>query len=248
MNHSRSRTVVQVSAVLIALAAGGIGFLLLRENTNKEGGSAGRGAFEVTDPRAASASAPAQAPGLGGSGDAGLPGAGAQEPEETPERITRQLAVLDEVARSRNDNDPRLDSELRLLGKGARQELRKRYAALAPERRNERGTIVFLLGRNLRAAQDFAFLKGVLAEPPCLSLSDCSSAPSKVDPHLSDIDERTLAYPSLVALYAVEQLLSRPGLPESERARCREVIEAALRSPVSLVAGRARKLAQSLGR
>ena len=57
--------------------------------------------------------------------------------------------------------------------------------------------IVYLLGKNIADASDWAFLREVAAEPPCLSLADCSKR-SKGTAEMGD--EVTLAYPALVAL------------------------------------------------
>lgn len=107
-----------------------------------------------------------------------------------------KLRLLDDILVSRNDNDPRLDRDFQGLSAETKQRFRLRYRQLAPERRNERGTIVYLLGLNLGSAADWDFLREVVSEPPCLSLADCSrpGAASEMG------DEVTLAYPALVAL------------------------------------------------
>lgn len=82
------------------------------------------------------------------------------------DKTATQLRILGEIFVSKNDNDPRLDSDLRKLDEEAKAAFRAKYRALPPELRNERGTIVFLLGRNLTTAGDYAFMKNVLSEPP----------------------------------------------------------------------------------
>lgn len=130
----------------------------------------------------------------------------------------RQVQILGEVLMSRNDNDPRLDRELKVLAPEARERFRLTYRHMAPEARNQRGTIVFLLGRNLETPEDFAFFRDVLAEAPCLSLSDCSkpaSRPETQGAHDSEHEHRetatatTLNYPSLMALKSLERELKR---------------------------------------
>jgi hypothetical protein len=119
----------------------------------------------------------------------------------------RALATLEDILRSRNDNDPRLDSDFNSLSPETRRLFRRKYRELPRERRNERGTVVYLLGRNLRAPEDWAFLREVAAEPPCLSLSDCSKRPPPGGGEEAAGDEVTLAYPSLVALKQAEHAL-----------------------------------------
>jgi hypothetical protein len=117
------------------------------------------------------------------------------------------LATLREILRSKNDNDPRLDSDFDALSSETKALFRAEYRKLPPERRNERGTIVYLLGKNMRSPQDWAFLREVVSEPPCLSLADCSrkSAPEGREEGLGD--EVTLAYPGLVALKQTQRAL-----------------------------------------
>src|SRR5687767_2675792 len=119
----------------------------------------------------------------------------------------RQLKILEAILRSRNDNDPLLDRAFVGLSPMAKDLFRKKYAETPPERRNERGTIVYVLGRNLRSPEDWAFLRAVAAEPPCLSLADCAAKSTSGGHELGD--EVTLAYPSLVALKQAERALEK---------------------------------------
>jgi hypothetical protein len=118
-----------------------------------------------------------------------------------------KLAELQDVLLARNDNDPRLDGDFNALTPQARRLFREAYARLPPEKRNERGTIVYLLGRNSLDADDWAFLRGVVSEPPCLSLADCGKKPRTSDDEAVG-DEVTLAYPPLVALNQLEPRIS----------------------------------------
>ncbi len=148
---------------------------------------------------------------------AGLPPA----PPAPPAEARAKLAVLREILASRDDNDPRLDSDFRDLTPADKALLRREYAALPPEARNERGTIVYLLGRSLADARDWAFLRAAAAEPPCLSLADCARLPAPGDRGDEDPgDAVTLAYPSLVALKMAEGALTRaaPGSPQAAQA------------------------------
>lgn len=139
-----------------------------------------------------------------------------------------RLAALEEILRARDDNDPRLDRDFQGLSPEAKALFREKYRALPPERRNERGTIVYLLGRNLTASEDWAFMRAVAAEPPCLSLEDCSKASAGPG---APGDGVTLAYPSLVALRQAHRA-ARDGAPVLE---ARRVLEAAKTSRMKAV-------------
>lgn len=152
-----------------------------------------------------------------------------------PESRSR-LALLEEILASRDDNDPRLDREFAGLSAEEKALFRAAYAARPRERLNERGTIVYLLGRNLTAPEDWAFLRAVAAEPPCLSLADCAKASASSGEHG---DEVTLAYPSLVALRQAHRAAAE-GAPPAE---ARSVLEAARTSKAPAVTRLARALA-----
>jgi hypothetical protein len=172
-------------------------------------------------------------------GPGGAPEMPSAAPAAAPDPEARaKLAVLEEILRSRNDNDPRLDREFNSLSTAAKSLFREKYRALPPEALNERGTIVFLLGRNLGAEQDWAFLRDVAGEPPCLSLGDCSKSPGRGGEEAAG-DEVTLAYPSLVALKSAERAWSA-----GERQRALAVIAAGRGSRAPAVA----RLAQTLTR
>jgi len=143
----------------------------------------------------------------------------------TDREARAKLKTLEDILRSKNDNDPRLDSDFASLSPAAKRLLRQRYGESAPERRNERGTIVYLLGRSASSREDWEFLRAVASEPPCLSLADCSKKAPQAEGALGQ--EVTLAYPSLVALKQAERALPAEG--------ARLVIEAAKRSKTPIV-------------
>jgi hypothetical protein len=116
----------------------------------------------------------------------------------------RKLSVLFEILRSKNDNDPRLDSELRELTPNLKKAMEKKYYEVAVEKRNERGTIVFLVGRAISDKADVDFLKGVILEKACLGLHDCDKAEN-----LNGVDETTANYPQLTALRALTKEYER---------------------------------------
>lgn len=134
-----------------------------------------------------------------------------------------KLRELDSILQAKDDNDPRLDRDFNELTEPTKERLRRRYDELPLEYLNERGTIVYILGRNMRTSTDWDFLRRVVAEPPCRSQSDCS----RTDERGSHGNEVTLAYPALVALKVAQRELSASG-PHASRAR--RVVDEALRS------------------
>ncbi|MEO5970322.1 MAG: hypothetical protein ABIQ95_10385 [Bdellovibrionia bacterium] len=133
----------------------------------------------------------------------------ATNPEVRAE-ITRKLSILNEILTSKNDNDPRLDTEFKELSAFEKQALQDKYKTIKPENRNERGTLVFLLGRQLDSVEDFDFLKKVVAEAPCTNLLNCNSRPSHPSSHEEGAGEIevTLEYPQIVALKSLELYLT----------------------------------------
>ena len=139
-----------------------------------------------------------------------------------------KLVELDEILASRNDNDPRLDRDFLALTSRTKSAFRDKYRALPPERRNERGIIVYLLGKNLSAPEDWEFLRVVAGEEPCLSLADCAKAP---EGESGPGDAVTLAYPSLVALRQAARAVDEGAL----RSAALPIFEAAKASRVKAV-------------
>ncbi len=178
----------------------------------------------------------------------GTPGFGTGAPSGLPVvsgLVNAKLEILDAILASRNDNDPRLDTEFNDLSPEARAAFRAKYHALPLEKRSERGTVVYLLGRNLRDGDDVRFLGDVLRERPCLSLSDCSKRNRR---NADDFVETTLAYPQWVAWKSVERLLKERGqeLDPGLRAATAEVLRAAKGSPIRGLARQAAELEKEL--
>ena len=146
------------------------------------------------------------------------------------------LPLREEIIATRDDKHPPLDREFVGLSAEEKALFRAAYAARPRERLNERGTIVYLLGRNLTAPEDWAFLREVAAEPPCLSLADCAKASAAAGEHG---DAVTIAYPSLVALRQAHRAAAE-GAPAAET---RSVLEAARTSKAPAVTRLARALA-----
>ncbi|MCR4293962.1 MAG: hypothetical protein NUW21_00395 [Elusimicrobia bacterium] len=149
------------------------------------------------------------------------------------------MVLLDEILRARDDNDPRLEAAFLGLSAAARRGFREKYRGLPPESRNQRGTIVYLLGKNLAAPEDWAFLREVAAEPPCLSLADCRTAAPEGGGETGDAV--TLSYPALVALKQAERVLSA-GAPASSRREALSVVRAGKSSGSRAVAAMASRL------
>ena len=149
--------------------------------------------------------------------------------------------MLREILKSKDDNDPRLDSAFNQLSPETKRLFREEYRKTAPERRNERGTIVYLLGRNLASAEDWAFMRAVAGEPPCLSLADCSQAMKPTDEYLGAI-EVSLAYPALVALEQAKRVLAQKGLSPFQAREARSVVQAAAQSAAPIVARKAAEI------
>lgn len=155
----------------------------------------------------------------------------------------QKVALLQEILTSKNDNDPRLDKEFLNLSEKTKALFRDKYSQLPLEKRNERGTIVFLLGKNLTSESDFQFLESVLKEPPCYNLEDCSRSTGTADPHSEGMgSEITLAYPQVVSLKVIENYLKDKTNKHTDLAT--RAVETATTSPVKVVSSMADKMMQ----
>jgi hypothetical protein len=166
-----------------------------------------RNANAPPDAGAAAAASPAPGEGSASSGSGAL-GVGAPNPGASGLNTIdqRKVAVLTEILTSKNDNDPRMDTELRDFSPAVKAAIQKKYAELEPEKRNARGTMVFLLGREIKDPSELPFFKSVLQEKPCLSLENCDKTPgghSGEEEHLEAINETTANYPQLLAVRAL---------------------------------------------
>lgn len=173
-------------------------------------------------------------------------------PSPRPEDFAKDR-LLSEILTARNDNDPRLDREFNALTPAMRRLFRERYAELASEKRNERGTIVYLLGRQLARtggdADDFQFFDAVLTESPCLSMADCAHhSAGGADSHSEMGTEISLAYPQLVALVSIEHLIENGRASASSLIQARQALALAVKSPVQAVANKARAIQATLSR
>ena len=144
---------------------------------------------------------------------------------------------LKQVLLSKNDNDPRVDKDLKNLSPEFHAQLFKQYQEFPMEKRNERGFVAFLVARDLQSPEDFQFLDGIFNERPCLSLDDCNT-PSHSDPHLSSLDQTSANYPQMAALYQVEhQINSGNKIFNDPDARdlARQLLSQAEKFPVPMV-------------
>jgi hypothetical protein len=138
-------------------------------------------------------------------------------PNSLTQESANKIQILDEILLSKNDNDPRLDHDFGNLSLETKDAFINKYNRLTLEERNERGTIVFLLGKNIQSDKDLEFFQGVILESPCLSLSDCSKTLPLDSIHDESQQEITLVYPQLMALKSIERYLNQN--PNSSSAR-----------------------------
>lgn len=163
-----------------------------------------------------------------------------------------EMKVLDEIFQSKNDNDPRMDQVLKNFSDPVKAAIRKKYAAIKPEHRNERGTIVFLIGRELSegrgSTDDVNFLKDVLLEKPCFNLADCSKSAPPMSPeeeHVQGINETTAMYPQLMNLRYLKLSLEGGNLSINLKSEVLAALESAKNSPNPRVAQEALAILQS---
>ncbi len=167
--------------------------------------------------------------------------------------VAEKLQVLAEIFKSKNDNDPRMDQVLKNLSEPVKLALQKQYSETKMEMRNERGTIAFLIGRELAEGRgsltDVEFLKNILLEKPCLSLLDCSKAStggSSEEEHLEGIHETTAHYPQLMDLRYLKQALESGNLTPEMKASIIATLEAARHSPNERVVQEAEAILNSV--
>ena len=183
-------------------------------------------------------------------GDAGV-SQGLQASPSPPAAIPasaedRNLAqALNQILVSKNDNDPRLDRDFNHLSPAAKELFRQKYRELPPEKLNQKGTIVFLLCRNLSSEKDFEFLKEVMNEPPCLSMSDCAKDPgpaSSEDLHHDLGSGITLIYPKLVSLLGIGNYLKQPQTDPALVQQADQLLEQSARSNNPRIAQKAAQI------
>ncbi len=169
-------------------------------------------------------------------------------PEKLSVEDKKRYDVFEQILVSKNDNDPRMDSELGKLSPELHRALRDRYQTLAVENRNGRGAIAFLIARDLQSVADVDFLKSIYQESPCLGFKNCAVAEPQ-DPHMSGIQQTSLDYPQLAALYQLDRRLDAdPTLaknPEFRKAIL-DLIREARQFPSNAVQARAEQISKKL--
>lgn len=160
-----------------------------------------------------------------------------------------KLKILDEIFAAKNDNDPRLDSEFNDITPEMRAALIVSYKSLPKERLNERGTLVFLLGKKLTSEKDLDFFQDLLAEPPCLSLADCTSESKLENPeddHLAESQETTLIYPQIMAMRLVSSNFQSTK-DKALKERIVEFFKIAEQSPSEYISEEATRISSEAG-
>lgn len=119
----------------------------------------------------------------------------------------KKFKAILEIFRTKNDNDPRLDHDFKNMSDNLKKSLHDLYDVLPAEKRNEKGTLVLLLAKDIKSKEDVESLKKVFEEKPCLSFENCDSR-SGEDPHHSGADEVGLNYQQMVLLYQLDKKLN----------------------------------------
>lgn len=166
-----------------------------------------------------------------------------------PKETQVKIKTLGEILASKNDNDPRIDSDFKGLTDQDKVAFKEFYKALKPESLNERGTLTYLMGRSIQGAEDLDFMKDILAEEPCMSLENCANRNVAKDTHLDSMDETTLSYPQLMALESISRFTQAHIIPElssGDQLHLIEAIREAQRSPIPSVARKANELSRNL--
>lgn len=171
------------------------------------------------------------------------------EDPSLPPELQKKLELFRSLLLAKNDNDPRWDTELKNNPESFHRALRDFYKNLAPEMLNERGSVSFLIARDLNSDEDAKFLVQVFEESPCLSLANCQHV-TEDNPHDTSVVQTTLIYPQLSILYQLEsRLLRQPELLQDPKwlERFRDILRSASQFPVEVVQQRAEKLKQKFG-
>ncbi len=163
------------------------------------------------------------------------------------ESVEHKIDLLNDILNSGQENDPRLDAEFKVLDAKTKEAIIRFYDEWAPEGRNGRGTMVFLVGRNLNDKSDYDFLGRVLSEPQCLSLMDCNSAPESSFEDDQAPTEIALMYPQVVALESIRRVLDTdPAATQKFRADIELALVAGGKSGSPIIAERSQELLRLL--
>ena len=160
----------------------------------------------------------------------------------------QKFKVFFEIWDSRTDNDPRLDTDLRVLSKELKSALKEFYTSLPKEDFAGRGLVSMLIARQAKTVDDLKFVNKVLEEKPCLSLANCNEASTDSDPHHDDPNGTTLCYPQLAAVYQLQRAVNRdPQIFQNSalKEQIRTAIDAGQKSSCTKVRTLATSLAEN---
>ncbi|MES2768178.1 MAG: hypothetical protein V4596_03450 [Bdellovibrionota bacterium] len=163
----------------------------------------------------------------------------------------RKISILKEILAGKNDNDPRMDTDLKNLSNEDKDALVDMYKDLKAESLNDKGTIAFLIGRELTRSEDAEFLKNILSEEPCLSLENCGVTNSQRDPHMDNVNNVTLSYPQIVALNRIKTFVQTQDLQTANSNVLNHLIDAVKigqNSKIPMVQDRSKEIANLLTR
>ena len=152
--------------------------------------------------------------------------------------------IFNSILKSKNDNDSRLDLQFKTMSPPLHDMLFEKYETLAPEDRNGRGLIAFLIARDLQSQDDFQFLQKIYQETPCLGLADCHSA--MVDGgEGAGSTQTTLVYPQMAVLFQIEKKIAEhPEILNQADVRSGiiQILIQAESFPIPMVVDRARSI------
>lgn len=152
-----------------------------------------------------------------------------------------KFKIFLEILKSGNDQDPRLDRELKGLSEPLKRELTKKYQEMDQEKFSARGLVAFLIGRELSSSADFQFAQSVLNEP--VLVQDAHEVPAQN--HHAAVDQITRVYPQMVTLEMIEAKWKEGGVwGEEIKKSFTPTLESLSQSRNLRIASRARELLQ----
>lgn len=161
----------------------------------------------------------------------------------------KKWQLITESINNPNDNDQRVDSELKDLSSEMHALIREAYAKTKMENRNGRGFLAFLIARDMKTLEDIKFLGEIYQESPCLGMNDCTKQ-EDADPHIDSINQTSLNYPQFVTLYQIERRLdAHPELLKDPafRAEVEGLLREAKQFPAPEISARVEALQEKLG-
>lgn len=159
--------------------------------------------------------------------------------------LQKKSVLLDTILASKNDNDPRLDTDFKNLNEDEKSLLQKKYAQRAKEKLNERGTLIFLLGRETDSYSDLTFIKQAVLEQPCNNMNNCESTEEVPKDEHAVADQITLVYPQVMALKSLELILKSPDKGPSLKNYAQEIVFEASKSRNTTVSSVAQKILET---